>query len=138
MAKTLDHGVDEGNGHDDVDDGNDNDNDEEDDNVDDSIDSEPSSTPSSSFSDLELADKSIILDLIHQAGYWRPAILDLPKRRILRCMPDWEDQRLKSAIMRYLKKGERHYKKSERHHNRAERNFKIVEALLTKHDDKAS
>ncbi|KAL8758950.1 MAG: hypothetical protein Q9199_001110 [Rusavskia elegans] len=126
-TKTSNHGDDNG------DDGN-----NDDDNVDDSFESEPSSSSPSSFSDFELADNSMILELIRQAGYWRPAILDLPKRRMLRCMPDWEDKRLKSEIMRYLQKGERHYKKSERHHNKAERNFKIVEALLTKHDDNVS
>lgn len=121
------------------------DGDKEDDNSDKS---RPSST-TSTISGLSLPNEGYILEIARRSDRWAPAMLELPKQRILRCKSDWKTQKLKSEILRAARKAEEYYKISKQkqeqtvrlheetmqYHQRAEQQIKRTEALMIKLND---
>ncbi|KAL8658457.1 MAG: hypothetical protein Q9226_000989 [Calogaya cf. arnoldii] len=101
-----------------------------------------SCSTSSTFSALELLEDGFLLDMVRRSRQLGPAMLELPKQRILRSEEDFEIQKLKTAILRASKKAEQHYneakqhqKEAVEHHGEAERQVAKVQALATMLND---
>ena len=101
-----------------------------------------SSSTSSTFSALELLEEGFLLDMVRWSRHLGPAMLELPKQRILRSEKDFEIQKLKTAILRASKKAEQHYHEAKQHqneavehHGEAERQVVIVQTLATMLND---